>query len=107
MRFKEAFHGAVKVKAVLLVVKTMSFVVFYHIFYHHTPLSQRLNHLVAFSLVYTWVISSLSHKQGHFNFVGMQSRRCGGQLVGIVLGVSHLFVHHFEHGGANRVVSSA
>ena len=92
MSGKEAFHGTIEVKAVLLIAEAMPLVVFDHVFYVNTSSLKRCNHLVAFGFVDTWVVGSLSNKQRDTDAVGVQSRRCCFKHVMVGFRVANLFV---------------
>gem|GEM_PF-5511749 len=55
-------------------MKTVSFIVFYHIFYFNASRFQRLYHLVGFIFVHARVVCALRNEERNFDFIRMKNR---------------------------------
>ena len=53
-------------------MKAVTLIFFNHIFNFDSSVFKRIYHLVTFGFIYSWIISTRSHKQRHFYLICME-----------------------------------
>ncbi len=97
MLFKETLHGAIEIEAVFLILESVTFVFFHHVFHRHSALAQCSHYLVALGLINAGVMRTLRHKERHTDAVGVEGGRSGFEALAVGFGIAHLLIHHFQH----------